>query len=92
MWKIRYTIVLLIFIPFLLLFGQNDWVRQNPLPQGSSMKGVKVLDNNNIIGAGDVSTVIKTTDGGNNWDLYHHINNLVKKTDERMILIRINKK
>ncbi len=79
MWKDRYTICLFILIPFLSIFGQNDWIWQNPLPQGSSMEGVIMLDSNTIIAAGEVSTVVKSTNGGINWDIHHHINDTIFK-------------
>ena len=74
-FKLTTLSVFLILLPAMTILGQNDWVWQNPLPQGSSMKGVKMLDANSVIAVGDVSTIIKTTDGGTNWNLHHHIDN-----------------
>ena len=75
MCKNGYLIILLILIPFLSILGQSDWNWQNPLPQGNSLEGVKMLDPNTIIAAGDVSTIIQSTNSGISWNLQHRVNN-----------------
>lgn len=65
------------FISLILLlnmsqFTSAQWQWQNPLPQGNSLYSVQFLDDNNgyaVGGVYDISTIIKTTDGGNDWVL-----------------------
>lgn len=52
-----------------LLFSQNDWSWQNPLPQGNTLYSVSFADS--LIGwaVGEHGTIIKSTDGGETWSL-----------------------
>ena len=64
--------LLLLFVAFFLLqpttFAQEGWFWQNPLPQGNNLQDIYVFDENTAIAVGNVGTVIKTTDGGTNWN------------------------
>jgi Photosynthesis system II assembly factor YCF48 len=44
-----------------------QWVWQNPLPQGNTLQSVSFTDPNNGTALGAAGTIIRTTDGGNNW-------------------------
>ena len=50
----------------------NGWQWQYPKPQGNTLKDIFVFDKGTAIAVGDLGTVIKTTDGGNSWDVQHH--------------------
>ncbi|MBU2492133.1 MAG: T9SS type A sorting domain-containing protein [Bacteroidetes bacterium] len=50
----------------------NDWNWQYPKPQGNTLRDVLTIDENTVIAVGDLGTVIKTTDGGENWKVLHH--------------------
>ena len=50
----------------------NGWKWQYPKPQGNTLRDIYVFNNNTAIAVGDFGTVIKTTDGGNSWDVQHH--------------------
>ena len=58
----------LILIAILLTFqsfGQeNGWQWQNPKPQGNDLY---VFDAQTIITVGEMGTIMKTANGGNNW-------------------------
>ena len=45
----------------------SQWTWQNPLPQGNSLQSVHFPDAETGYAAGDVGTVMKTTDGGLTW-------------------------
>jgi len=45
------------------------WFMQNPLPTGSTLNAVAVLDDNIKIAVGDSGTILRTTDGGATWML-----------------------
>jgi photosystem II stability/assembly factor-like uncharacterized protein len=47
--------------------GSNDWVWQYPKPQGNNLRDIYVFNDDTAIAVGDLSTIIKTTDGGNTW-------------------------
>ena len=51
----------------LLSASQGGWFWQNPLPQGNSLLGVSFTDANNGTAVGFLGTILRTTDGGNNW-------------------------
>jgi photosystem II stability/assembly factor-like uncharacterized protein len=44
-----------------------QWVWQNPLSQGNYLNQVSCVDANNGMAVGDNGTILRTTDGGNNW-------------------------
>ena len=62
-------IFILIFIYYLLFITNSfsQWVWQNPLPQGNDLNSVKFLNENTGWAVGKKGTIIKSTDGGNNW-------------------------
>ena len=47
----------------------RQWVWQNPLPQGNTLQDFSFGDTNNGFAVGARGTILKTTDGGNNWEL-----------------------
>jgi photosystem II stability/assembly factor-like uncharacterized protein len=47
----------------------RQWVWQNPLPQGNTLQDFSFIDTNNGFAVGARGTILKTTDGGNNWEL-----------------------
>ena len=47
--------------------SQGGWFWQNPLPTGNGLWGVSFTDANNGTAVGDAGTVLRTTDGGQNW-------------------------
>lgn len=46
---------------------QQDWVWQNPLPQGNHLRDIFVFNANMAIAVGHAGTILKTTDGGVTW-------------------------
>ena len=49
--------------------SSRQWVWQNPLPQGNTLQDFSFVDTNNGFAVGARGTILKTTDGGNNWQL-----------------------
>jgi len=49
--------------------ARSQWVWQNPLPQGNWLFGVSFTDANNGTAVGWYGTILRTTDGGENWVL-----------------------
>jgi len=47
----------------------GQWVWQNPLPQGNILEDFSFIDANNGFAVGTRGTILRTTDGGNNWDI-----------------------
>ncbi|MBN2031528.1 T9SS type A sorting domain-containing protein [bacterium] len=64
-----FLICVLLSIPFFKGYSQNGWMWQNPLPQGNALNDVIMFDANTAIAVGDGGTIMKTSDGGSNWDL-----------------------
>ncbi len=55
-------------------FGQN-WTWQNPLPLGNTLRDVFAVNENLLYAAGDNGAFIKTSNGGENWQvLYSGVN------------------
>lgn len=42
----------------------NGWFWQSPLPQGNALNDLQVLDENTVIAAGNVRTIIRPNDDG----------------------------
>jgi photosystem II stability/assembly factor-like uncharacterized protein len=61
--------------------GTAQWVWQNPLPQGNDLIDVKMLDSKTGIAVGWGGTILRTTDGGQNWRLVN-IGNLLNTFDQ----------
>ena len=45
------------------------WRWQNPLPQGNNLRGASLVNANTGTLVGDYGTIVRTTDGGNNWTI-----------------------
>ncbi len=66
----------IICLPLLLLIftaGFAQWEWQVPLPQGNSLLSVWPLDAQNVVAVGGYGTVLRTSDGGNSWQINHRI-------------------
>ncbi|HMQ70852.1 MAG TPA: YCF48-related protein, partial [Ignavibacteria bacterium] len=48
-------------------FSQSTWFWQEPLPTGNFMWAVDFVNQNTGYAVGDVGTIMKTTNGGDNW-------------------------
>ena len=73
---LAFFLILTSFTFIIPVFAQtkdgNGWNWQYPKPQGNTLRDIFVFNKNAAIAVGDFGTVIKTTDGGNNWDVQHH--------------------
>ncbi|MEJ2196163.1 MAG: YCF48-related protein, partial [Ignavibacteriaceae bacterium] len=52
-----------------IVTGYAQWVWQNPLPQGNSLNSVQYINDNLVWSGGIGGTLIKSIDGGNNWEV-----------------------
>jgi len=72
------TIILLALYIFLFesmcgqISGNIDWFWQYPKPQGNTLNDIYIFNQDTAIAVGDLGTVIKTTNGGENWSVQHH--------------------
>jgi len=71
--KVYCPIVIIFFASSFTLFAQEVWQWVNPLPQGNTLFDVHIFDANTAIAVGDAGTIMKTTNGGNNWSILHHV-------------------
>jgi len=60
-------IVLIFFICTINSFSQTGWYWQNPLPQSNDLLSVSFLNVTSGFATGKYGTMLKTTDGGDNW-------------------------
>src|SRR4029077_11217469 len=49
--------------------SSGQWVWQNPIPQVNTLQDFSFIDTNNGFAVGARGTILRTTDGGNNWEL-----------------------
>ena len=62
----------LLFFMLLLVtkvYPQDGWFWQNPLPTGNALNDVYFVDGSTGWAVGAYGTIIKTTDGGDNWSV-----------------------
>jgi photosystem II stability/assembly factor-like uncharacterized protein len=52
--------------------GNEGWFWQYPKPQGNTLNDIFIFNRDTAIAVGDLGTVIKTTNGGESWDVQHH--------------------
>jgi photosystem II stability/assembly factor-like uncharacterized protein len=64
---------ILLFLLQNYIFTQDGWFWQNPLPQGNSLWDIYGFDSRNAIAVGSSGTLMKTSDGGRNWNIRHNI-------------------
>ena len=65
--KKYHLIIIAFFILQQSITAQQGWFWQNPLPQGNPLYGVSFTDSNNGTTVGSAGTILRTTDGGQNW-------------------------
>lgn len=67
-------ILYFLLLSYQIIFAQTGWIWQNPLPQGNNLNAVKFINQNTGWVAGEKGMIIKTTNGGNNWDIQYDYN------------------
>lgn len=66
----KYIFKILITTLFpLISFSQNDWIWQNPLPQGNVLFDIFAINNQTFVAVGANATIMETTNGGSTWDI-----------------------
>jgi photosystem II stability/assembly factor-like uncharacterized protein len=64
-----FFILVIIFLLSLPTYIHSQWVWQNPLPQGNRLYDVIFINHNTGWITGRYGSILKTTDGGDNWNL-----------------------
>ena len=54
-------------------FSQSVWYWQSTVPQGNTLTDVCIINSNKIIAVGGLSTVMRSNNGGANWDIKYRI-------------------
>ncbi len=73
MKKIYTAILILYFFVFAINLDaqvNQDWKWSHPLPQGNTLRWVKMIDANNWYACGFAGTFMKSTNAGLNWTIY----------------------
>lgn len=65
----RKVIVAILFLVSSCAFAQTSWFWQNPFPQGNTLTGCHFPSEMTGYACGYSNTIIKTTNGGDNWEL-----------------------
>ncbi|MEO6694642.1 MAG: YCF48-related protein [Ignavibacteria bacterium] len=73
-------IILLCFVSANSIYSQSNWFWQQPLPTGNFLWAVDFININTGYAVGTVGTVMKTTNGGLNWELKNTPNTLLYGT------------
>ncbi|MBI5403051.1 MAG: T9SS type A sorting domain-containing protein [Ignavibacteriae bacterium] len=66
--EIKITLAFLLFLSASNIFSQSGWIRQSPVPYQFSGYSIKLLNNNTGFCVGQMGNIIKTTNGGINWN------------------------
>ena len=59
--------ILALALAFNNVFSQSGWFSQSPIPTGNYLLSVNFISNNMGWTVGRFGTILKTTNGGNNW-------------------------
>jgi len=87
--------IIILFIWFFISdisYGQTSWVWQNPLPQGNDLTSVKFFDDNTGWAVGKKGTILKSTDGGINWNIqnstvYENLNSVFILSEQKVLAL-----
>lgn len=60
--------IVAVFLLYSSVHCQENWIWQNPSPQGNGLYGVHCFSYDKAIMVGQCATVLRTTDGGMGWD------------------------
>src|SRR3989339_1281200 len=66
---LKSTFAFILLFPFSIVIAQNGWFWQSPLPQANTLYDVHILDSENILASGDHGTVMRSSDGGDSWNV-----------------------
>ncbi|MCB0431478.1 MAG: T9SS type A sorting domain-containing protein [Flavobacteriales bacterium] len=65
----KYLCTLIVCLTSFTCQAQIAWEWLNPLPQGNTLYAFEMIDTNVMYAAGDIGTVLKTTNSGQSWQL-----------------------
>ncbi|MFZ1460069.1 MAG: YCF48-related protein [Ignavibacteria bacterium] len=54
-------------------FSQSAWFWQSTVPQGNTLNDVCIINSNKIVAVGGLSTVMRSNNGGANWDIKYRV-------------------
>ncbi|MEO6695424.1 MAG: YCF48-related protein [Ignavibacteria bacterium] len=75
------SLSIIIFMCATGLYSQSNWFWQQPTPTGNFLWAVDFINVNTGYAVGTVGTVIKTTNGGGNWELKNTSDLLLRSTN-----------
>ena len=59
-------------LPLILIMPEvcysQDWIWQNPSPQGNTLYSASALSANSVVMTGGVGTIVRTTNNGTTWN------------------------
>src|SRR5437879_3013559 len=69
---------MVLFVTFSAIFlsdlsAQVTWTWLSPTPQGNLLIDLQALDDNTVIAVGNNSTVLRTSNGGQHWDVKYRV-------------------
>lgn len=65
--SLLFLMLISLFLTTMGFSQQSNWEWQNPIPTGNPLADIHVFDANTAITVGKAGSILKTTDGGNNW-------------------------
>jgi len=71
--RIILQVLLIAMMNLSFLNAQTTWRWLNGSVQSNPLDAVQALDSNIVIAVGAVATIVRTTDGGNNWTPQYHV-------------------
>ncbi len=66
--RVLQSALLFVFLSSVSIFSQSQWRWQHPLPEGNTLNSVEFTNEKTGYAAGDIGSILKTTDGGKNWE------------------------
>ncbi|MBN1560130.1 T9SS type A sorting domain-containing protein [candidate division KSB1 bacterium] len=66
-------ILLILFLAIPLLAADWEWL--NPKPHGNSLNDIDTIDEDKAVAVGALGTIMRTDDGGQNWETIFQVNN-----------------
>lgn len=70
------VLILIFALSFYIMAAAQDWKWKNPLPAGTQLNCVEFLDSLTAYSVGNFGIILKSTDGGRNWNIQESGTNL----------------
>lgn len=80
--KLKFISLSFLFLLILATESFSQWSWQNPMPNGNDLRGVSMLDVNNVVVVGGAGIVMKTSNAGNLWNSQYNVANVYWKFND----------